>query len=563
MTGSVAGGRLRWGVGLTALGLVLLTPLRAAAKPWKGAETISHQTFKYGAFEARIRAARGGGVITPFFLWKDGSERPGASWQEQDFEIFGRDGTYQTQVMTPGKAGDVRTEHTRRHTLPAPAWDYYYTYRMEWSEDRLAFYVDGRLVREETDPAEFAKLLDPSQAEAAQLRIGIWAGDWSWSGDFVPGDLPAAVFVNWVQTYAYTPGAGPNGSDFTPSWRDDFDGDSGRWWRANWTFEHAVNDYVPQNAAVRNGYLVMVLTDEASVGQFPVPPVDSGAVPSPVPVPEVVTLPARVEAEKYWDYFDTTPGNAGLASCSDTDVDAQRTGDTGGGCNVAYTRPGEWLEYEVDVARAATFDLVLRVATDAPGRSLHVEIDGVDVSGSLEAPVSSWQVFRDVRVPELPLSAGAHVVRVVFETGYLNLNYLEFEQVGGELPSECTPISRRVEAEAMSVSTGGSAPGGWNLWSNGTASTQHTFAGGETVLRVLAYGQAALGVAPHMAVRVGDRTLGDASATASVYTPHEFSFDASPGAQTISVVFDNDYYANGQDRNLYLDAVVIEECVED
>src|SRR5512145_2912097 len=137
----------RWHSLAAAFLAVGVTPSLADAKPWKGAEMITHQTFRYGAFEARIRAARGGGVITPFFLWKDGSEIPGREWQEQDFEVFGRDGTYQTQCMTPGTNGAIRTEHVTVHSLPTPAWERYYTYRMEWTPTKLAFYVDGRLVR--------------------------------------------------------------------------------------------------------------------------------------------------------------------------------------------------------------------------------------------------------------------------------------------------------------------------------------------------------------------------------------------------------------------------------
>lgn len=108
-----------------------------AAKPWKGAEVISKDTFRYGAYEARIRAAKGGGVITPFFLWKDGSELPGAQWQEQDFEVFGHDGCFQTQAMTPGKP---RAEHVVKHHPAIPVYDRYNTYRMEWTPDSIAFY---------------------------------------------------------------------------------------------------------------------------------------------------------------------------------------------------------------------------------------------------------------------------------------------------------------------------------------------------------------------------------------------------------------------------------------
>jgi endo-1,3-1,4-beta-glycanase ExoK len=267
--------------GSAVISVLLLHVAPALAKPWKGAELITQQTFRYGAFEARILAARGSGLITPFFLWKNDSEVPGQEWQEQDFEIFGRDGRYQTQLMTPGEDGEQRTEHNTYHSLPSPAWDRYYTYRMEWTPEYLAFYVDGELVRVETDSEEYAKLMDPDQAEAAQLRVSLWAGDTGWSGRFDEDSAPAATFVNWVQTFTYTPGSGPGGSDFSPLWRDDFNGqgapDSSRWWAANWTFEYAVNDYVAQNGRVQDGALVLVFTDEDSTGLIPSVPADDGS----------------------------------------------------------------------------------------------------------------------------------------------------------------------------------------------------------------------------------------------------------------------------------------------
>lgn len=296
--------------GCLATSSLLLLAAPAQAKPWKGAELITHQTFLYGAFEARIRAAQGSGLITPFFLWKHDSEVPGELWQEQDFEIFGSDGRYQTQLMTPGEGGAQRTEHNDYHELPVAAWERYFTYRMEWTPDYLAFYVDGELVRVETDPREYAKLLDPEQAEPAQLRVSLWAADSAWSGAFDEGAVPAATFVSFVQTYAYTPGAGPGGGDFSPLWRDEFEApgtarpDGSRWWAANWTFSYAVNDYVEANARVKDGALVLVLTDEANVGTFPDVPADapsSGEAPAsgqgPLPVTSCEAGAAVLEAE--------------------------------------------------------------------------------------------------------------------------------------------------------------------------------------------------------------------------------------------------------------------------
>ncbi len=83
---------------------------------------------------------------------------------------------------------------------------------------------------------------------------------------------------------------------------------------------------------------------------------------TPPPPPSTVALPAKIQAESPARFFDTTAANLGTAACSSTAVDAQTTTDTGGGCNVGWTEPGEWLEWDVSLATAGNFDLVARLA---------------------------------------------------------------------------------------------------------------------------------------------------------------------------------------------------------
>ncbi len=134
-------------------------------------------------------------------------------------------------------------------------------------------------------------------------------------------------------------------------------------------------------------------------------------------------LPTRIEAENFERFFDSDTANQG--NCGSGPVDREQTQDFGGGCNVGWTAAGEWLEYDVYVDQTSTFNLVLRVASAQAGRTLRVEIDGQNVSGSIMSPSSGWQNFEDRTVSQVPISAGTHTVRVVFETGNLNLNYID------------------------------------------------------------------------------------------------------------------------------------------
>jgi len=143
-----------------------------------------------------------------------------------------------------------------------------------------------------------------------------------------------------------------------------------------------------------------------------------------------IALPARIEAEKPVRFSDTTPGNQGSASCGTTDVDAQATTDVGGGCNVGWTVAGEWLEWDVSVATAGNFDLVARLASSTTGKTVHLELDGTRVGGTLSAPSAGFQSFSDVTAPGISIGAGQHKLRLVMDTGSTNVNYVDVRAAG-------------------------------------------------------------------------------------------------------------------------------------
>lgn len=234
-----------------ALNLSLGLSSSVAAKPWKSGEILSHEKFRYGAFEAKMKASQGSGAISCFYLLKDGSWDPGQEWQEIDFEAFGKAGatSYQTQIMTPG---DPRTQNNVFHSVSKPLSQDFHVYRMEWAPDSISFYFDGRLVRRETNRETFAKFFNPQRVEEMRLRLSLWVGFSTWSGLVDPSALPSPLFVDWVKYFAYEEVTGR----FNFVWQDDFDSfDWSRWYKADWTFEYAVNDFKPQQVEVRDGQL--------------------------------------------------------------------------------------------------------------------------------------------------------------------------------------------------------------------------------------------------------------------------------------------------------------------
>src|SRR6185436_12762472 len=102
----------------------------------------------------------------------------------------------------------------------------------------------------------------------------------------------------------------------------------------------------------------------------------------------------------------------------------------------------------------------------------------------------------------------------------------------------CSP--RTYEAESMFHSTGGATTGGWNIWSNGYISTNHTFAAGSTSITVSAKGTPAGGVWPRMTLSIAGTNVGSVTVNSANFANYAFSYNASAGSKEVRVVFDND-----------------------
>lgn len=148
-------------------------------------------------------------------------------------------------------------------------------------------------------------------------------------------------------------------------------------------------------------------------------------------------IPGRIEAEEYdlggegLAYHEVNDnGNEGGSTIRNDEVDIEPTQDESGNHNLSYVLNGEWLEYTVDVAASRPYDLDLRIAANGDGKMLHIEIDGVDVTGPVELPnTGGWQTWETLTLSGINLAQGEHVMRIVFDSDYMNLNYVEFRDV--------------------------------------------------------------------------------------------------------------------------------------
>jgi len=170
----------------------------------------------------------------------------------------------------------------------------------------------------------------------------------------------------------------------------------------------------------------------------------SGAVPAPAPLPQapapsgppagatqspyggavfkinasgVSVLQAEnfdkgIDGVAYHDLDATNRGNDRYRV--GTGVDVFKNGNTR---LVSHAWAGEWLEYTTDVAATGTYTFTAAVASKGAGGTFHVEVDGVNVSGTIAVGnTGGWLTTGAATKAGISLTAGRHTIRVVMDS---------------------------------------------------------------------------------------------------------------------------------------------------
>lgn len=143
-------------------------------------------------------------------------------------------------------------------------------------------------------------------------------------------------------------------------------------------------------------------------------------------------IPGKIEAENFDKgvegvaYHELSAGNKFSVYRSE-DVDIETCTDAGAGYNLGDMQIGEWVEYTVNITEAGLYTIESRVATQMTTNKFHLELDGVNITGTLVVPnTGSWQVWQTLKKENVPLTVGKKVLRLVIEGEYFNVNYLNF-----------------------------------------------------------------------------------------------------------------------------------------
>jgi Pectate lyase superfamily protein/Carbohydrate binding module (family 6) len=150
-------------------------------------------------------------------------------------------------------------------------------------------------------------------------------------------------------------------------------------------------------------------------------------------------LPGIVYASNYdlggqgVGYQDSQDGNPGAYRTDG--VDLKLTSDTasaGTGYVLGWRTAGEWNRYTVN-AQAGKYTVSARVQSAFNTGKFHVTIDGSTVIAPVSVPLTGpWDIassWKTVNLGTVTLTAGSHVVTVLVDAAWFDLNYLSFVAV--------------------------------------------------------------------------------------------------------------------------------------
>ncbi len=426
--------------------------------------TKNKQAFLYGRIEMRARIPTGGGMWPAFWMLpRDAVYGVWAASGEIDIMEASNSTTSVGGTIHYGGSWPNNTYSGGSYSLGGANFaDDFHIYAIEWEPDAIRWYVDGVLFFTRTSsqwysdaaPANPRAPFDQDFYIILNAAVG---GNYTGctSSGCVTASFPQEFLVDYVRVYEdiantppivtiTAPGSGgilPPGDITINATASDPDGSIARVEFYNgfaYLGEDITAPYSFVWTSVPDGCYQLVARAIDNQGGVETDAVDItvGAGCGQLPyLGSAFALPTKIEAEDFDTggegvaYHDLDAGNNGGQYRPTEGVDVEACGDTGGGYDVGWLAPGEWLEYTVSVPTAGDYTFDVRVASLSAGGLFHLAFNGTDQTGPVAVPVTGgWQAWMTVSATAT-LAAGTQVMRFVADTGGFNVNYFDVAAV--------------------------------------------------------------------------------------------------------------------------------------
>jgi len=185
--------------------------------------------------------------------------------------------------------------------------------------------------------------------------------------------------------------------------------------------------------------------DVKAADNGPLEALSNSTVDNQVNAPTWIEIPGKIEAENY----------AFISG-----MQAEATGDAGGGQNLGYIGDSDWVEYTIDNNTSETeYQIAFRLAALNSGGVIDFYLDDKSV-GSVAVPnTGNWQVYQSV-VKDISISHGKHYLKLIATKAGFNINYMDVELPTGirKVTEANANIYPNPVSDEMIINSGGFQP---------------------------------------------------------------------------------------------------------
>ena len=126
------------------------------------------------------------------------------------------------------------------------------------------------------------------------------------------------------------------------------------------------------------------------------------------------------------------------------------------GTSLGSIEGNAWVEYTVDFTSAGAYEFMVHVARqdDQNNKShLSVSIDGTKVGTVTDILTTGWTDFQDFSTTTTNISAGQHTLRVTFDYGWVDADYMKFTKVSSSSSAQQSSSSKQQSSSSVKPSS--------------------------------------------------------------------------------------------------------------
>jgi hypothetical protein len=417
---------------LSSIVLILssLFTVAQADTPLRGGELQSKAEHTFGKIEVRMYSQKVTGTTSTFFWWKDGGHLCGQQWNEIDIETLPVNNTYQSNPIWQTSDNDCDIKRSEgQHGANDNLYGRWVVYTLEWTPDYISWSHDGiedrRISRENHPAVAFIQ-------NAMKYCFNLWT-----QGNTNPGWLgnidfdalhnqPVYQFVDYLKFYDWN----GNGFNESPTTSIDFtsiDDVTNNFNISTWEFGESKGNVTWSDQAVGiadlgngNGALWLGLFHKGK---------ERGPLPSEIPSEAVTTINNAIQAENYLQM---------------NGIETETTSDVGGGLNVGYIDPDDWMTYRVNLPRSGNYIINYRIASATGGSFQFEQAGGDGIYHQVNVPATGdWQNWQTIS-ETVTLDAGQQDIALASLSGAWNINW--FELVAASEDNDNDGVSNNFDA---------------------------------------------------------------------------------------------------------------------